>query len=62
MAKIHPVAFKKALMEAYIAGAESMYCGCYERQTKSHAREWFNSEYGEQKSEECDCCEEKDEE
>jgi hypothetical protein len=57
---MHPVAFKKLIMEAYLAGANSMYCGCYERPTKADAREWFESEYGPQESEDCDCCEEDD--
>ena len=58
---MHPVAFRKALIEAYIAGAESMYCGCYEMQTKAQAREWFYNEYGinvTNSDEICDCCEE----
>jgi hypothetical protein len=55
---MHPVAFKKALIEAYLAGADSMYCGCYNRQTRADAKEWFDNEYGQQQSEDCDCCEE----
>jgi hypothetical protein len=59
---MHPVAFKKALIEAYLAGADSMYCGCYNRQTRVDAKEWFDNEYGQQQSEDCDCCEENDNE
>ena len=59
---MHPVTFRKAMIEAYLAGANSMYCGCYDRQSKEDAREWFDNEYGTQESEECDCCEEKDDE
>lgn len=59
---IHPTAFRKAMIEAYLAGASSMYCGCYDMQTKANAKEWFDNEYGPQDSQECDCCEEKDEE
>ena len=59
---MHPTAFKKAMIEAYLAGASSMYCGCYEMQTKSDAREWFDNEYGQQEKEDCDCCEEDDDE
>jgi hypothetical protein len=55
---MHPTAFKKAMIEAYLAGASSMYCGCYEMPNKTQAREWFDDEYGPQESEECDCCEE----
>lgn len=55
---MHPVAFKKAMIEAYLAGADSMYCGCYNRQTRADAKEWFDNEYGQQQSEDCDCCEE----
>jgi len=59
---MNPITFKKAMLEAYMSGAESMYCGCYERPTKATARDWFDNEYGQQESEECDCCEENDEE
>jgi hypothetical protein len=55
---MHPVAFKKALIEAYLAGASNMYCGCYEIQSRADAKEWFENEYGRQDPEECDCCEE----
>ena len=56
---MHPVAFKKLIIEAYLAGATVMDCGCYERPTKAEAREWFDNEYGKQESdEECDCCDE----
>lgn len=57
---MHPTAFKKAMIEAYLAGANTMYCGCYEMQTKSDAREWFDNEYGPQDSQECDCCDEEE--
>jgi len=55
---MHPVAFRKALIEAYLAGAESMDCGCYDMRTKKDAAEWFDNEYGTSTdSKECDCCE-----
>jgi hypothetical protein len=55
---MHPVAFRKALIEAYLAGADSMECGCYDPRTKKDAAEWFDNEYGTiDDSEECDCCE-----
>lgn len=57
---MHPVAFKKAMIEAYLAGADSMYCGCYNRQTRAEAKDWFDNEYGQQQSEDCDCCEEEE--
>ena len=57
---VSSVVFKKALLEAYLAGASSMYCGCYETPTKKEAREWFDNEYGKLDTEECDCCEEQD--
>ena len=57
---MHPVAFKKAMIEAYLAGAANMYCGCYEMQTRNDARDWFDNEYGPQKAEDCDCCEEEE--
>jgi len=55
---MHPVVFRKLMIEAYLAGATVMDCGCYERPTKAEAREWFDNEYGKQESEECDCCDE----
>ena len=57
---ISSVVFKKALLEAYLAGASSMYCGCYEMPTKKEAGEWFDNEYGKLDTEECDCCEEQE--
>jgi|LauGreDrversion4_2_1035121.scaffolds.fasta_scaffold225892_3 hypothetical protein len=58
---MHPIAFRKAMIEAYMAGAESMFCGCYDRKTKSDAREWFDNEYGMIEETACDCCEEDEE-
>lgn len=58
---MHPIAFRKAIIEAYLAGAESVIqSGIIETPSKKEARDWFDNEYGEQKSEECDCCEEED--
>jgi hypothetical protein len=57
---MHPVAFKKAIIEAFLAGAKNMYCGCYELPQREDAREWFESEYGSQDPEDCDCCEEEE--
>jgi hypothetical protein len=46
------------MIEAYLAGADSMECGCYDPRTKKDAAEWFDNEYGtSDNSEECDCCE-----
>jgi len=61
--KMHPVTFRKALIEAYLAGASSMHCGCYEMQTKADAREWYDNEYGtiDDLEERCDCCDDEDE-
>lgn len=36
---------KKLIIEAYLAGAESMVCGCLPMQTKSDAREWYEENY-----------------
>ena len=56
---MHPVAFRKAMIQAYIAGAESVIqSGLNEIPSKLEARDWFDNEYGLQESEECDCCEE----
>lgn len=58
---MHPVAFRKAMIQAYIAGAESVIQSeLKETPSKQDARDWFDNEYGLLKSEECDCCEEED--
>lgn len=60
---MHPVAFRKAMIEAYLAGAESVVqSGIIESPSKKEARDWFDNEYGLQQTEECDCCEETDDE
>jgi hypothetical protein len=54
---------KKLIIEAYLSGAESVYCGCYSRPTKAEARDWYDQEYGVDDieiTEDCDCCEEED--
>ena len=40
-----PQQFKKLMIEAYLAGAESMYCGCIPETTKADAREWFEENH-----------------
>jgi hypothetical protein len=40
-----PQLFKKYMLEAYLAGAESMICGCLPMVTKSEAREWFEENH-----------------
>lgn len=40
-----PQQFKKLIIEAYLAGAESMTCGCLPMQTKADAREWFEDNH-----------------
>ena len=42
---MHPVAFKKAMLEAFLAGASHMYCGCYQMLNRQQAREWFESDF-----------------
>jgi hypothetical protein len=60
---MHPVAFRKAMIEAYMAGfAAAIEAGLKDYPTKQEARDWFDNEYGQQESEECDCCEDNDEE
>jgi hypothetical protein len=49
---------KKLLIDAYMSGAESMYCGCYVRPTKTEARDWYDSTYGVDEIEDCECCDE----
>ena len=60
---MHPAAFRKAMIEAYLAGAESVVQSeIIESHSKKEARDWFDNEYGLQQTEECDCCEETDDE
>lgn len=61
---MHPIAFKKAMVEAYLAGAASIIdSGSHEYPSKREAGEWFDNEYGLTVTDEkCDCCEEKEEE
>jgi hypothetical protein len=40
-----PQQFKKLMIEAYLAGAESMYCGCIPETTKADARDWFEENH-----------------
>ena len=59
---MHPVAFRKAMIEAFIAGAEAMSSGDIDTPSKKDARDWFDNQYGVQETQECDCCEENDDE
>jgi hypothetical protein len=40
-----PQQLKKLLIEAYLAGAESVYCGCLPAATKADARDWFEENH-----------------
>jgi hypothetical protein len=40
-----PQQFKKLMIQAYLAGAESMYCGCIPETTKTDARNWFEENH-----------------
>jgi hypothetical protein len=60
---MHPVAFRKAMAEAYMAGAEAMASGDIDVPSKKEAKDWFDNEYGltvTNSDEICDCCEEND--
>jgi hypothetical protein len=58
---MHPITFRKAMIEAYLAGAESIIeSGSNEYPSKKEARDWFDNEYGTQQTEKCDCCEDED--
>jgi hypothetical protein len=59
---MHPITFRKAMIEAYLAGAESVVeSGIIESPSKKEARDWFDNEYGlTVTNEECDCCEDED--
>jgi len=52
---MHPGTFRKAMIEAYLAGANSSDCDCLNL-TRKDAADWFDNQYGVQESEECDCC------
>ena len=55
---MHPVTFRKKMIEAYLAGAESMNSGDLDVPTKKEARDWYDNEYGLTiNTEKCDCCE-----
>jgi len=59
---MHPVAFRKAMIEAYLAGAEAMASGDIDEPSKKEAKEWFDNEYGLTVTDaKCDCCEDDDE-
>ena len=59
---MHPVAFRKAMIEAFLAGAALVIdTSSHEYPSKKEARDWFDNEYG-IPEEECDCCEEKEDE
>ena len=51
---------KKLIIDAYLAGANSMHCGCYPRLTKADARDWYDQEYGIEEIIDCECCDEDD--
>jgi len=55
---MHPVTFRKAMIEAYIAGAEAMASGDIDTPSKKDARDWYDNQCGVQEVQECDCCEE----
>jgi hypothetical protein len=55
---MHPITFRKAMIEAYMAGAEAMASGDIDEPNKKDAKDWFDNEYGQLESEDCDCCEE----
>ena len=57
---MHPVTFRKKMIEAYLAGAEMVVeSGITEAPSKKEAKDWFDNEYGlTVTNEECDCCEE----
>lgn len=61
---MHPTAFRKAMIEAFLAGANMIIeTGSHEQPTREEAKDWFDNQYGLTVTDEkCDCCEEKDEE
>ena len=55
---MHPVTFRKKMIEAYMAGAEAMASGDIDEPNKKDAKDWYDNEYGvEDTNEKCDCCE-----
>jgi hypothetical protein len=58
---MHPVTFRKKMIEAYMAGAEAMVSGDIDEPNKKDARDWYDNEYGVLDTDEvCDCCEDED--
>ena len=58
---MHPIAFRKAMIQAYIAGAELMAERDIDVPNKKEASDWFDNEYGLTIIDKpCDCCEELD--
>lgn len=57
---MHPTTFRKAIMQAYLAGAAFIIeSESNEYPSKEEVKDWFYNEYGLHDSEEeCDCCEE----
>jgi hypothetical protein len=55
--RMHPITFRKKMIEAYMAGAEAMESGDIDVPSKKEAKDWFDNEYGIQESEKCECCE-----
>ena len=61
---MHPVTFRKKMIEAYMAGAEAMAERDIDVPSKKEAKDWFDNEYGltvTNSDEICDCCEENEE-
>ena len=60
---MHPIAIRKAIIKAYIAGAHLINDGGV-IPTKEEAVDYYDDEFGvlDLSEQKCDCCEEEDEE
>lgn len=60
---MHPITFRKKMIEAYMAGAEAMAERDIDVPSKKEAKDWFDNEYGltvTNSNDICDCCEDED--
>jgi len=45
MKDIKEIWLKHIMLKAYMAGADSMYCGCYDLPDEEQFNKWFESEF-----------------
>jgi len=58
---MHPIAFRKAMIDAYMAGfGDAIESGTMEHISKLEARDWFDNMYGTLDIEDCACCDQQE--